>query len=66
MGAIVCPPSPGFYTRPTTLEQLIDHTVGRLVDAIGIRLEHPLSARWAGPDEARARRRSSRRTGATD
>jgi 4-hydroxy-3-polyprenylbenzoate decarboxylase len=58
MGAIVCPPSPAFYTRPSTLDALIDHTVGRLIDAIGIRLERPLSARWSGPDEGRARRRS--------
>jgi 4-hydroxy-3-polyprenylbenzoate decarboxylase len=58
MGAIVCPPSPAFYTRPATLDALIDHTVGRLIDAIGIRLERPLSARWSGPDEGRATRRS--------
>lgn len=49
MGAIVCPPSPGFYTRPTTIEELIDHTVGRLLDVVGIALSAPLSARWTGP-----------------
>lgn len=55
MGAIVCPPSPGFYTRPATLEELIDHTVGRLIDTIGIRLTSPLSARWTGPGDRRGR-----------
>ena len=56
MGAIVAPPSPGFYTRPTTMEELIDHTVGRLIDTIGIRLERDLTARWTGPGETRGRR----------
>lgn len=53
MGAIVCPPSPGFYTRPATIEQLVDHTVSRLLDVIGIALSSPISARWTGPDERR-------------
>jgi 4-hydroxy-3-polyprenylbenzoate decarboxylase len=59
MGAIVCPPSPGFYTRPTTLDELIDHTVGRLIDTIGIRLDHDLTARWTGPEEHRTTRRKT-------
>jgi len=58
IGAIICPPSPGFYTRPTTLEQLIDHTVSRLIDTIGIKLEADLSPRWTGADEPRSRRRN--------
>jgi 4-hydroxy-3-polyprenylbenzoate decarboxylase len=53
MGAIICPPSPGFYTRPATLEELIDHTVARLIDVIGLTLDEPLSSRWTGPDRAR-------------
>jgi len=61
MGAIVCPPSPGFYTQPSTLDELIDHTVGRIIDVIGIRLDAPLSPRWTGPDEQRARRRDRRK-----
>jgi 4-hydroxy-3-polyprenylbenzoate decarboxylase len=59
MGAIVCPPSPGFYTRPGSLEELIDHTVGRLIDTIGIRLDRDLSARWHGPDDQPESRRDS-------
>jgi 4-hydroxy-3-polyprenylbenzoate decarboxylase len=67
MGAIVCPPSPAFYNRPTTLDELIDHTISRILDVIGIRLDTPLSARWTGPDADRASRRStgSRRTSRT-
>lgn len=59
MGAIICPPSPGFYTRPTTIDELIDHTVGRLIDTIGIRLDHDLSARWTGPDGRRTKGRGA-------
>ena len=51
IGAMICPPSPGFYTRPASLEALIDHIVGRLIDAVGIRLDQRLSARWTGPAE---------------
>ena len=53
LGAVVCPPSPAFYSRPTTLEELIDHTVSRLLDAVGITLTVPLSTRWEGPGERR-------------
>lgn len=32
MGAIIAPPVPAFYARPDSLEQMIDHTVGRTLD----------------------------------
>ena len=32
MGAIIAPPVPAFYNRPTTLDDMIDHTVGRVLD----------------------------------
>jgi flavin prenyltransferase len=32
MGAIVAPPVPAFYSRPATVEALIDHSVGRVLD----------------------------------
>jgi 4-hydroxy-3-polyprenylbenzoate decarboxylase len=53
IGAIVCPPSPAFYTRPTTIEELIDHTVSRLLDVVGVRLTTALAARWSGPGDRR-------------
>lgn len=53
MGAVVCPPSPAFYGMPTTLAELIDHTVSRLLDTVGIRLSSPLSNRWTGPGDRR-------------
>ena len=35
-GAIVYPPVPAFYARPATLEQMVDHTVGRVLDLLDI------------------------------
>jgi len=32
MGAIIAPPVPAFYNRPETLDDIIDHTVGRVLD----------------------------------
>lgn len=46
MGAIVFPPVPAFYQRPGTLAELIDHTVGRVLDLLNI--EHALSRQWSG------------------
>jgi len=60
MGAIICPPSPGFYTRPATIEALIDHTVSRLLDVVGITLSTPLAGRWTGPEDQRGRDGSNR------
>ena len=43
-GGIICPASPGFYLRPTTVDELIDFVVGKLLDLLEI--EHPLKTRW--------------------
>ena len=48
MGAIVAPPMPAFYSRPQSLDELVDHTVGRLLDLLGISAEG-LVRRWQGP-----------------
>ena len=56
MGAIVAPPVPGFYTLPTSVEEIIDHTVGRALDLFDIDLG--LVKRWgesAGGKTRRAR-----------
>jgi len=59
MGAVMAPPVPAFYTRPRTLDDMVDHTVGRLLDLFGIHLD---GARWSGemeigpPPPARAKR----------
>ncbi|MFC1889231.1 UbiX family flavin prenyltransferase [Thermodesulfobacteriota bacterium] len=43
-GAIVAPPVPAFYERPTTIGQLIDHSLGKILDLLDI--EHELFKRW--------------------
>lgn len=48
-GAIILPPVPGFYQRPQTIEDIIDHTIGKVLDVIGIH-DHELFRRWSGPD----------------
>lgn len=46
IGAIIMPPMPAFYPRPETIEDMVDHTVGRALDLFGI--EHDLLTRWTG------------------
>ena len=36
MGAIIAPPMPAFYARPKTLEEMVDHGVGRILDLFGV------------------------------
>lgn len=46
MGGIIFPPVPGFYHRPQTLAEMIDHTVSRVVDLLGLpQVDAP---RWNG------------------
>jgi 4-hydroxy-3-polyprenylbenzoate decarboxylase len=49
MGAIIMPPVPAFYHRPDSLEQVIDHTLNRALDLLGVELERDLFVRWEGP-----------------
>lgn len=46
MGGIVFPPLPAFYHRPQTIDEMVDHTVGRVLDLYGI--QHTLAPRWSG------------------
>jgi 4-hydroxy-3-polyprenylbenzoate decarboxylase len=46
MGAIIMPPAPAFYHKPQTVQDIVDHTVGRMLDLFGI--EHSLFQRWPG------------------
>jgi flavin prenyltransferase len=43
-GAVILPPVPAFYSQPKTLQHVIDHTIGRVLDRFGI--AHQLSPRW--------------------
>lgn len=49
-GAIVYPPVPAFYARPATIEEMVDHTLGRVLDLFGI--ETGAVKRWEGIAEA--------------
>lgn len=49
MGAIIAPPIPGFYHKPKTILDLVDHTVARIIDLLG--LPNANASRWNGPDE---------------
>jgi 4-hydroxy-3-polyprenylbenzoate decarboxylase len=46
MGGIIAPPVPAFYQKPESLEDIVDHSVGRVLDIFDI--EHGLVARWKG------------------
>lgn len=46
MGAIVCPPMPGFYLRPQTVADVVDFSVARALDLLDV--PHTLAARWQG------------------
>ncbi|WP_136418050.1 UbiX family flavin prenyltransferase [Herbaspirillum sp. ST 5-3] len=50
MGGIVFPPLPGFYHRPQTIAEMVDHTVGRVLDLFSI--AHSLAPRWNGLRQA--------------
>jgi 4-hydroxy-3-polyprenylbenzoate decarboxylase len=52
IGAIVMPPVPAFYARPQTIDDVVNHTVGRALDLFGI--EAGLSSRWTGMAKADA------------
>ncbi|MFX5747811.1 UbiX family flavin prenyltransferase, partial [Acinetobacter baumannii] len=36
MGGVIFPPLPGFYQRPASMEEMVDHTLGRVLDMFGI------------------------------
>lgn len=48
MGAIVMPPVPSFYNKPESVDDIVDHSVGRVLDLFGI--DNTLVRRWQGPD----------------
>jgi len=49
LGGIILPPIPAFYSRPKKIEDLIDHTIGKVLDLLEI--DHSLFLRWEGVDD---------------
>lgn len=46
MGAIIFPPLPSFYHRPASIDEMVDHTLDRVLDLLG--LENAAAPRWSG------------------
>ena len=58
MGAIMFPPVPAFYQRPETLDDIVDHSVGRALDLFGFDLG--MVKRWGEADEDDPEERTTR------
>ncbi len=54
IGGVILPPMPAFYHRPQTLDDLVNHTVGRILDRFHI--PHTLVKEWTGTSQPRAPR----------
>jgi len=48
LGAVIAPPMPAFYNHPKTIDDLVNHSVGRVLDLFG--LDAGIVKRWAGPN----------------
>jgi flavin prenyltransferase len=51
LGAVILPPMPAFYPRPKTVEDIVNHTVGRVLDRLGV--AHDLVPEWTGTGQQR-------------
>ncbi|AQG99691.1 3-octaprenyl-4-hydroxybenzoate carboxy-lyase [Burkholderia sp. KK1] len=46
MGGVIFPPLPAFYQKPASIDEMVDHTVARVIDLFG--LAQPVAAAWRG------------------
>jgi len=56
MGGVIFPPVPAFYSHARTIDGMVNHTVGRVLDLFGI--EHETIARWQGMGKSSGRKKS--------
>jgi 4-hydroxy-3-polyprenylbenzoate decarboxylase len=61
LGAVIAPPMPAFYNHPQTIDDLINHSVGRVLDLFGI--EADLVKRWTGPQGRPTKASQTNRSG---
>jgi len=59
MGGIIMPPVPALYHRPASLEDIVDHTLNRALDLLGVELKQDLFERWQGPHPSSNKQSSS-------
>ena len=52
LGAVIFPPVPAFYHRPKTLDDIVNHTVGRILDRVGV--PQTLVQEWTGSQPQRS------------
>ena len=48
LGAVIAPPMPAFYNHPKTIDDLVNHSIGRVLDLFG--LDPGILKRWEGPN----------------
>ncbi|MEQ9448644.1 MAG: UbiX family flavin prenyltransferase, partial [Rhodospirillaceae bacterium] len=58
IGAVIAPPVPGFYSKPRSIDDIIDHTVGRALDLFDI--DAGLVKRWGATRKTASGRRGSK------
>ncbi|MEO8679837.1 MAG: UbiX family flavin prenyltransferase [Vicinamibacterales bacterium] len=49
MGVVICPPMPAFYSRPQTIDEMVNYSVARILDQLGIHFD---VGRWDGAMDA--------------
>jgi 4-hydroxy-3-polyprenylbenzoate decarboxylase len=49
MGVVICPPTPAFYNKPQTLDEMVNYSVARLLDQFDVHLD--VRNRWTGMRE---------------
>lgn len=52
LGAMIAPPMPAFYTRPKTIDDIVNHSVGRVLDLFDIEVD--FLERWSGVDSVKS------------
>ncbi len=61
IGAVILPPAPAFYHAPKTIDDLINQTVGKILDQFNV--PHTLFRRWEGAPKGKVRKRREGRKG---